>query len=126
MYREVRVTLAHELGCTSPVFSAKFADTNTVGKRIRYCIDQAGCGFNSQIYAVGDGASWISEQVDKQFGTQATYLIDFYHVSEYLSAASHECANDRSQKWLHAQQQLLKCGHYTTVLDNIKNYAIVN
>jgi len=126
MYREIRVTLSHEQGSTSPVFSATFADTYTVGKHMRYCIDQAGCGGNSQIHALGDGALWICEQVDKQFGIQATYLIDFYHASEYLAAASHECAKDRSQKWLHAQQQLLKCGHYETVLDNLRDYAMAN
>jgi len=126
MYREVRLTLAHENGSNSPVFSATFDDIDTVGKHIRYCIDKAGCGSNSHIHAIGDGALWISDQVDKQFGAQASYLIDFYHASEYLAAAAHECAKDRPQKWLHAQQLLLKCGHYKTVLDNLKDYAMAN
>lgn len=124
MYREARLTLAHENGSNTPVFSATFDDIDTVGKHIRYCIDKAGCGSNSYIHAVGDGAPWIANQVDKQFGDQAKYLIDFYHVSEYLAAASHECAEIDPLKWLHAQQQLLKCGHYETVLSNLKYYAL--
>jgi hypothetical protein len=126
MYREVRLTLAHEYGSNSPVFSATFNDINTVGKHIRYCIDKAGCGSNSYIHAVGDGACWIADQIDKQFGSQASYLIDFYHASEYLAAASHECSKNRSREWLRAQQQLLKCGHYKTVLNNLKPYAMAN
>jgi hypothetical protein len=126
MYREARLTLAHENGSNAPVFSATFDNIDTVGKHIRYCVDKAGCGSNSQIHAIGDGAFWIADQVDKQFGGQATYLIDFYHASEYLAAASHECAKIEPIKWLHAQQQLLKCGHYPTVLTNLKDYAMTN
>lgn len=123
MYREARLTLAHASESTSPVFSVTFDDINTVGKHIRFCVDKAGCGGNSQIYAIGDGAPWIADQVALQFGNQAKYLIDFYHASEYLAAASHECATIKPSKWLHAQQHLLKCGKYQSVLNNMSNYA---
>jgi hypothetical protein len=53
-------------------------------------------------------------------------LVDFYHASEYLAAASHECSKIEPMKWLHAQQQLLKCGNYPTVLNNLKDYAMAN
>lgn len=126
MYREARLTLARDSNINTPIFSATVGDINTVGKHIRYCVDTAGCGANSQIHAIGDGAPWIANQVDTQFGPQSTYLIDFYHVSEYLAAASHECAKDKPIKWFHTQQQLLKCGHYKTVLNNLKDYAMAN
>lgn len=92
MYREARLTLAHSSKSTVPVFSVTFGDVTTTGKHIRYCVDKAGCGGNSQIHAIGDGAPWIADQVSTQFGGKAKYLIDFYHASEYLAAASHECA----------------------------------
>lgn len=126
MYREARLTLAHKNGSKSSVFSATFGDVKTVGKHIRYCVDKAGCGANSTIHAVGDGAPWIAEQVDIQFGSQAKYLIDFYHASEYLAAASHECAVATPKKWLHTQQQLLKVGRHDIVLHHLKNYAMTN
>jgi hypothetical protein len=56
MYREARLTLAHENDSTAAVFSATFEDINTVGKHIRYCVDKAGCGSNSHIHAIGNGA----------------------------------------------------------------------
>ena len=123
MYREARLTLAHSSNSVLPVFSVTFENIKTVGNHIRYCVDKAGCGGNSQIHAIGDGAPWISDQVGIQFGSQAKYLIDFYHVSEYLAAASHECARIEPIKWLHAQQQLLRCGKYETVLTNLSSYA---
>ena len=123
MYREARLTLAHSSKSTVPVFSVTFGDVTTTGNHIRYCVDKAGCGGNSQIHAIGDGAPWIADQVATQFGGKAKYLIDFYHASGYLAAASHECAMIDPLKWLHAQQQLLKCGKYETVLINLSNYA---
>ena len=43
-----------------------------------------------------------------KFGTQATYLIDFYHVSQYLAAAAEQIAPRRAKQWLHQQQARLK------------------
>ena len=126
VHKEMRLTLAHESGSTTPVFSATFADIKTVGKHIRFCVDSAGCGKNSWVHAIGDGAPWIADQVDNQFGSQATYLLDFYHASEYLAAAAEECAASTNRKWLKAQQQLLKCGKYQMVLNNLKYYATRN
>jgi hypothetical protein len=124
IYREARLTLARANTSDTPVFSVTLSDIDTVGKHIRSCIDQAGCGSNSRIYAIGDGVPWIANQVDIQFGSQAKYILDFYHASEYLAAASHECATIEPSKWLHAQQQLLKCGKAETVLNNLRNYAL--
>jgi hypothetical protein len=40
------------------------------------------------VHALGDGALWIGAQVERCSGAQATYLVDFYHVSDYLGAAA--------------------------------------
>ena len=31
-----------------------------------------------QLHSVGDGVPWISGQVEKRFGSQGHYLVDFY------------------------------------------------
>ena len=122
-WKEIRLTLARDMKSINKYVSATLDDVNIVGQHMRYCIDRVGLGYNSYIHAVGDGAPWIAGQVDKHFGVQAKYLIDFYHASEYLASASHECASIEPKKWLHAQQQLLKCGKYETVLTNLSSYA---
>src|SRR3984957_2265150 len=49
-------------------------------------------GSDSYVHAVGGGAPRIVGQVEEQFGAQGNYLIDFYHVCEYLSAAAEAIA----------------------------------
>ena len=52
------------------------------------CAIRAGAGAHTQLHGVGEGAAWIAGQMTERFGEQGTYLCDFYHVSEYLSAAA--------------------------------------
>ena len=36
------------------------------------CPHRAGLGTNTQVHAVGDGASWLSDQVERRFGAHRT------------------------------------------------------
>jgi len=45
------------------------------------------------------------DQVDRVFGSQAEYLIDFYHLCDYLAAASKPCVPDNPTVWLETQKQ---------------------
>jgi len=67
-----------------------------------------GIGQNSKLHCVGDGALCIYEQLDRVFGTQAGFLIDFYHLCDYLAAASNRCAPDHPSVWLEQQKQWMK------------------
>ena len=51
-------------------------------------------------------------QGEEQFGAQGSYLIDFYHVCEYLSDAAKAIAPEpAAQKaWMEAQKDALKTG----------------
>jgi hypothetical protein len=61
---------------------------------------QAGFGPARQLPAVGDGAPWIAHPVDLPFATQGPYRVDFFHLCEYLDAASKGCAaNDAQACW---------------------------
>ncbi|MBK9572046.1 MAG: hypothetical protein IPO43_04630 [Rhodoferax sp.] len=59
-----------------------------------------------RIHGVGDGAPWIAKQVKQRFGSQGSYLVDFYHVCDYLSAAANaiEVACGQ-QRWLTKQKE---------------------
>jgi hypothetical protein len=71
---------------------------------------------------VGDGAPWIADQVDYNFGLQGSYLVDFYHVCEYLADAAKSCANLDSKNWLETQKNALKNNEYKQVISNLKPY----
>ncbi len=53
----------------------------------------------------------------EHFGTQGSYLIDFFHVCEYLGEAAPVCAPDHSQTWLEMQKERLKTNQTVAVLD---------
>ena len=52
------------------------------------------------MHGIGDGAPWIAEQVKQQFGSQGEYLIDFYHLCEYLAAAAKHIAGNNNKQWM--------------------------
>lgn len=121
-YREARLTLAHEKGSRSLVFSGTLKDVKTAGEHMACCIKKIGIDQKTQIHCVGDGAPWIAEQVEAQFGDQANYLVDFYHVCEYLAEASSTCDKENHLAWMENQKKLLKQGSLETVITGLKSH----
>lgn len=121
-YREARLTLAHEKGSTTPIFSGTFKDTKIAGKHLADCVNRVGKNKKTHIHCVGDGAPWISNQVEEHFGDQATYLIDFYHVCEYLSAAASTCDEKNKKSWMDTQKELLKNSKAEEVIKNLQPF----
>jgi len=56
------------------------------------CAIAAGMGAITQVHMVGDGVLGLPT-LSMQFGDSATYLLDFYHLSEYLASASVVCVS---------------------------------
>jgi len=119
-WKEGRLALAHEQGSVSPKFDATFDEgVDAAGQSLVNCAILAGLGTNTKIHSVGDGAPWIEDQVKKKFKSKANYLIDFYHICEYLSDASKSCASNEDN-WIETQKAFLKANQYTLVLENLK------
>jgi hypothetical protein len=94
-WREAKISLAHAKGSQTPVYAGMIeGGVEKAGRQLFACAVRAGFGVNSRVHAVGDGAPWIVSQVEEQFGEQGSYLIDFYHVCEYLSEAAKAIAPD--------------------------------
>lgn len=109
-WQEARLSLAHAHGSVTPRFAATLGEPDVVGKQLRDCALRVGFGLTSRVHSVGDGAPWIADQVHQVFGQQGTYLVDFYHLSEYLAAAAPRCAPETPAQWLAQQQTQLKQG----------------
>lgn len=123
-WKEVRLNLVHPQGSVSPVFGGNFAEgVEESGRQWRRCAAKAGFGPGSQLHAVGDGAPWIANQVDLQFGTQGSYLVDFFHVCEKLGEAAPVCAPDHPQAWLDVQKERLKANQATAVLNALAPFV---
>lgn len=118
-WREAKIALAHAQGSRSPVYGGGLSGgVAAAGQRLFACAVRAGFGADSRVHAVGDGAPWIIGQIDELFGEQGSYLIDFYHVCEYLSAAAKTIAPDAAtaKAWMEAQSDALKTGRAGDVL----------
>jgi hypothetical protein len=122
-WNEARLALAHELGSATPQFAATFgASVDDAGQSLLNCAVAAGFGTQTQLHSVGDGATWIAEQVESKFGTQGCYLLDFYHVCDYLAAAATVCAANDGKAWIDIQKKLLNNNDYKLVIDNLNSY----
>ena len=115
-WREARLCLAGLPESVSRKYAATMGSVEEAGRQWKSCVVQAGGGRHTHLHCVGDAASWIAAQAAQQFGRQANYLVDFYHVSEYLAKAAAVVAPKSAQAWLHTQQERLKNNHAEAVL----------
>lgn len=115
-WKEGRLSLVYEQGTVDPIFAATATgSTDYVGDQLADCASAIGIDVQTQVHAVGDGATWIPDQMDRAFGAQSSFLIDFYHLSDYLAAASKSCAADH-RAWLKEQQERMKTGQKDAVV----------
>ena len=106
-WKEARLSLAHPLGSLDVKYAATMKDPEETGRQLADCTIRAGAGNQTKFHCVGDGASWIANQVEDKFGTQGSYLIDFFHLCEYFAAAA-KGIGDGSPEWLATQKQRMK------------------
>lgn len=121
-WKEARLALARPKGSVDSVYAATLGSIDDAGAKLETVVKASGDGEKTKIHCVGDGAPWIAEQVDKLFGTKATFLLDFFHASEYLAQAATCCNPDAPHTWRHEQQALLKNSQAHDVLKNIQDH----
>ncbi|MGH8107277.1 MAG: UPF0236 family transposase-like protein [Arenimonas sp.] len=121
-WQEARLALARVPGAVTARYGATMGTVRQAGDQLADCVIRLGGGSKTKIHCVGDGASWIAEQVERCFGTQGKYLIDFYHVSQYLAAAAESIAPTKARHWLHRQQTNLKTNRLKPVLKSLAEH----
>jgi hypothetical protein len=120
LWKEAKICLAHAQGSATVVYGGTLSGgVAEAGQHLLACAVAAGLGNNSRVHALGDGATWIADQVAERFGTQGSYLVDFYHVCDYLAAAAKSCAPEDPHAWLERQKERLKANRSAAVLDDL-------
>jgi hypothetical protein len=61
-------------------------------------------------------------QCREVFGEQATFLCDFFHVSEYLGHAAPSCRPAQPNQWRRTQQQRLRRGDVQKVIAALEEH----
>lgn len=119
VWREARLCLAGRVRSKTRRYRASLGAVEEVGRQWRATVIESGGGEDTRLHCVGDGARWIVRQVKAQFGAEATYLVDFYHVSDYLSAAGQVIGGSESRKWLKTAQEKMKINQVEWVLKEL-------
>ena len=122
-WTEARLCLVREPGSVTPRVGATMGSVEAAGDQLWECAVAAGAGTQTRVHGVGDGAPWIAEQVERTFGTHATYLVDFYHLCEYVAAAADVVASPAKAAWLQEQQTRLKTNRWLEVLDTLQPWV---
>jgi hypothetical protein len=104
----------------TPVFGATLGGVDEAGERLAVSAFLAGAGSQTLFHGVGDGAVWIMDQMEKQFGAQGKYLVDLYHLCDYLAEAGKPIAGDDSPAWMELRKEELKDNRWKDVLEVLK------
>jgi len=122
-WQEGRLCLAHAVGSTTIKFGAVFnGSVDQAGEQWLNCARLVGFGKESHLHGIGDGAVWLERQFSNQFGEQGSYLVDFFHVCEYLGSAANSCSPENPKAWAATQKDYLKSNEPQRVLENLKPY----
>jgi hypothetical protein len=119
LWGEARLSLARDVNSVTPRLAATMEEAQQAGAVWLDCVNRAGGGTKTKIHCVGDGAPWIIEQARQRFKGQGRYLIDFYHVSEYLAGAATVIAEQKAKGWLEKQQDRLKDNRVGVVIEEL-------
>ena len=117
-WKEARLVFALENGSTDPVFGATTGSPEQTGEQLISCALKVGLNKKTQVHGVGDGAPWIADQVERAFGAQGKYLIDFYHLAEYLAGASKSCSSE-PKAWYKTQKHRALSNQMEAVLEDL-------
>jgi len=121
-WKEARLSVTREHKSVTKIFLATLGSTERAGDLLGRCAKRLGYDEQTKMHCLGDGALWIYEQVGRVFGTKGNYLIDFFHLSEYLSGASEKCCEQGAKQWLKERQEEVKEGRIEEVVAILKSY----
>jgi len=122
-WQEAKLSLAHAQGSKELVYAATLlGGADEAGKQLRACAKRAGFGAGQRVHAVGDGAQWSANHVQTHFGAQGSYLLDFYHVCQYLHEAAQAIESQPAVQhvWLEKQKLRLKTQCSGAVLNELQ------
>lgn len=105
LWREARLCLARSAHKTQALYGSTLGTAETAAWVWREVAIKAGLNNKTYVHGLGDGAPWIVDKFRDNFGEQGSYLLDFYHVSEYLAqAATKIVRSDKQREWTRRQQ----------------------
>jgi len=126
LWREARLCLARSGDKAAALYGSTLGTAETAAWVWREAALAAGLNPQTHVHGVGDGAPWIVDKFRDNFGPQGSYLLDFYHVSEYLAKAAPQVARTgKEREWTRRQQGRLLNNQSRKVLRTLEPHLEV-
>lgn len=120
-WSEVRLCCARSAGQVKRQYGATLGSLESTRLCWMQTAEDAGLGPQTYVHGIGDGAPWIEEMFGNNFGVQGKYLIDFYHVVQYLAAAAPRIVGSKkAAAWLKKQKGRLLLGQASKILRTLE------
>lgn len=105
-FKEMRLFVSREKGREASRYAGGFVDMERAAALWSHCV--LGCGWSSstRVHGVIDGADWIRRRFEEQFGDCGDWLVDFFHLGEYVAGAGK--SKGLGERWLHARMGEIK------------------
>lgn len=122
-WSEVRLCCARADGQATRLYGATLGTLESARSCWYQTAQCAGLVDKTFVHGIGDGAPWILEKFTDNFGSQGQYLIDFYHVTEYLAAAAAKIGGEKKAlRWLRKQKGRLLLGQVGKILRTLNSH----
>lgn len=123
-WREVRLCLARGADREQACYGATLGSSEVAGWVWKQVAQMAGWTQQSKVHGVGDGAPWILDKFTDYFGEQGSYLVDFWHVSQYVAAAAEKIVRPgKATQWRRRQQGRLLENKVSQVLRSLRPHC---
>jgi hypothetical protein len=121
-WREVRLCSARPMGKAQSLYGATLGSVEVSAALWRETAQRAGLTDRTYVHGVGDGAPWILQKFQENF-PGGRFLLDFYHLSEYLGKAAVAIGGERKARhWLRRQQGRLLQNQWRKVLRALQGH----
>jgi hypothetical protein len=114
-WKEMRLVAARAKGAAHTHYAATMRGVECAADRWEHVVRAAGRGIKTHVHAVGDGADWIVQSCQHRFGPDADYLLDLFHVCDYLAAVW-----PAQRKMVRRHREHLKAGRLPKVLNALR------
>ena len=97
-YKEFKIATFYDQSNEYRHVVATAGDHEVLGRLVRRQAVHLGLNDFDQKLAVADGADWIYKQLTRKIPTLDEFILDFFHLSEYIWLAANACFGVNSQK----------------------------
>lgn len=121
LWKEAKLCFARMHGKISRIYGGVIGSPEEAGVKLYECAKRIGFTETTYVHGLGDGAQWIVDQIEEKFGSQAHFLVDFFHMCEYLAEAAPWCNALEPKEWLDVKKTMMKAGEEEAVFSEIKS-----